>query len=625
MPTYINNLCSAPYSLTGASGYKPLLTLEDIAAAIQELTDLQSQLSCCVQTEKDAEAIVFTATPSGTAPNYDWSCEIRLNTCFFAGDVLTVDLTGIPNNFTLDSISPITPATVLINVVAKTLVFTGTVLAGTYFVISGTFDDNVCVAGTATLTLSGDTIITNNVVTGAYSGATWCVPPVPPTTGLQKVNNATMGAPNNSDSGCAGGFISETVTITGGGLNIPITTFPANLCALLDNLAVTSGTTELTITSTVVTACGTASDTLILPIVEVGGLITTIDGVDCSPVPPTTVVNPPIGLMLDSPTNNANGCASGLTSKLVEIRDDNANLYADLTNATFPIDLCTVLSGLAIAPTQTTLNIISTVTTACGADTDTYVLSIDQAAGVITGVNGVSCLPPPLKDTLVDTDNNANGFGCNAGNLVYPFSIDLTARGGTKVAVTSDADIIAAYAALPIPITVTISGCDILLPIGETPTDIEVECLYDCYNIDKGKLLLYPLVENRFNAGDVISFENIGYDAFGSNVVFSYTLSAAEANTINTTAAGIIVTAISSTAIANTLAALPNSINVTYAELLISRLRITNVLYKLSIVHNPANTVIRAQMLINGVAPIDATKVTTSWVKAGSTELTPCV
>ena len=515
MPTYINNLCSAPYSLTGASGYKPLLTLEDIAAAIQELTDLQSQLSCCVQTEKDAEAIVFTATPSGTAPNYDWSCEIRLNTCFFAGDVLTVDLTGIPNNFTLDSISPITPATVLINVVAKTLVFTGTVLAGTYFVISGTFDDNVCVAGTATLTLSGDTIITNNVVTGAYSGATWCVPPVPPTTGLQKVNNATMGAPNNSDSGCAGGFISETVTITGGGLNIPITTFPANLCALLDNLAVTSGTTELTITSTVVTACGTASDTLILPIVEVGGLITTIDGVDCSPA---------------------------------------------------------------------------------------------------------------LKDTLVDTDNNANGYGCNAGNLVYPFSIDLTARGGTKVAVTSDADIIAAYAALPIPITVTISGCDILLPLGETPTDIETECLYDCYNMGKGAFpLSYPSVENRFNAGDVISFENIGYDAFGSNVVFSYTLSAAEANTINTTAAGIIVTAISSTAIANTLAALPNSINVTYVELLISRLRITNVLYKLSIVHNPANTVIRAQMLINGVAPIDATTVTTSWVKAGSTELTPCV
>lgn len=47
--------------------------------------------------------------------------------------------------------------------------------------------------------------------------------------------------------------------------------------------------------------------------------------------------------------------------------------------------------------------------------------------------------------------------------------IDLTVRGGVKVAVTSDADIIAAYAALPIPIAVTISGCDILLPLGEKP------------------------------------------------------------------------------------------------------------------------------------------------------------
>ena len=370
MPTYINNVCSAPYSLTGASGYKPLLTLEDIAAAIQELTDLQSQLQCCTQTEKDAEAIVFTATPSGTAPNYDWSCEIRLNTCFFAGDVLTVDLTGIPNNFTLDSISPITPATVLINVVAKTLVFTGTVLAGTYFVISGTFDDNICVAGTATLTIAGDTITANNVVTGTYSGATWCVPPVPPTTTINPTV-ATLIAPNNNDGGCVGGFISETVTITGGGLNVPVSSFPADLCALLSGLPVTLGTNLLTITSDVATACGTATHAIGITVSEVGGFITQI--------------------------------------------------------------------------------------------------------------NGTSCTPPPLKDTLVDTDNNANGFGCNAGVLVYPFSIDLTARGGAKVAVTSDADIISAYAALPIPITVTISGCDILLPLGETPTDIEVGPLYDCF------------------------------------------------------------------------------------------------------------------------------------------------
>ena len=408
MPTYINNLCSAPYSLTGSSGYKPLLTLEDIAAAIQELTDLQSQLQCCTQTEKDAEAIVFTATPSGTAPNYDWSCEIRLNTCFFAGDVLTVDLTGIPNNFTLDSISPITPATVLINVVAKTLVFTGTVLAGTYFVISGTFDDNLCAAGTATLTIAGDTITANNVVTGAYSGATWCVPPV-------------------------------------------------------------------------------------------------------------------------------------------------------------------------------------------------------------------------LKDTLVDTDNNANGFGCNAGVLVYPFSIDLTPRGGTIVAVTNDADIIAAYAALPIPIAVTISGCDILLPLGETPTDIEVECLYDCYNLpEKGFPITYPNIGNRFNAGDVISLENVGYNALGSNVIFSYTLSAAEATDINA-GTPISTTVLNGTIISNILANLNDSIGVSLNHCFLGSIKTLVSDMKISTVHNPANTAIFGQLLINGIVPADATSVVISRPKTASAQLTPCV
>ena len=439
MPTYINNLCSAPYSLTGASGYKPLLTLEDIAAAIQELTDLQSQLQCCTQTEKDAEAIVFTATPSGTAPNYDWSCEIRLNTCFFAGDVLTVDLTGIPNNFTLDSISPITPATVLINVVAKTLVFTGTVLAGTYFVISGTFDDNVCVAGTATLTLSGDTIITNNVVTGAYSGATWCVPPVPPTTTINPTV-ATLIAPNNNDGGCVGGFISETVTITGGGLNVPVSSFPADLCALLSGLPVTLGTNLLTITSDVATACGTATHAIGITVSEVGGFITQI--------------------------------------------------------------------------------------------------------------NGTSCTPPPLKDTLVDTDNNANGYGCNAGVLVYPFSIDLTARGGTKVAVTSDANIIAAYAALPIPIAVTISGCDILLPLGETPTDIEIACIKVVLYSDGISLPAAAITNTATDfivtpnivtagtvGGGVVTGQAAVYDEFGAVVYALQPVTLGVANTLGATLA----------------------------------------------------------------------------------------
>ena len=262
---------------------------------------------------------------------------------------------------------------------------------------------------------------------------------VAPTTLINAPVGTTLVIPTNNDGGCAGGFISETVTITGGGLNIPITTFPANLCALLDNLAVTSGTTELTITSDVATACGTASDTLILPIVEVGGLITSVNGVDCSPA---------------------------------------------------------------------------------------------------------------LKDTLVDTDNNANGFGCNAGVLVYPFSIDLTPRGGTIVAVTNDADIIAAYAALPIPIAVTISGCDILLPLGETPTDIEIACIKVVLYTD---VIALPTAAITNTATDFIITPNIVtagtvgggtvtgqvavYDEFGAVVYALQPVTLGVANTLGATLA----------------------------------------------------------------------------------------
>jgi hypothetical protein len=388
---------------------------------------------------KDAEAIVLTATPSSTVPKYDWSAEVRLNTVFLSGDVLTIDLTGIPSTFTLNSISSITPATSAISVVGQTLAFSGNVAAGTYFVISGTFDDNLCTAGTATLTIAGDTITANNVVTGTYSGATWCVPPVPPTTTINPTV-ATLIAPNNNDGGCVGGFISETVTITGGGLNVPVSSFPADLCALLSGLPVTLGTKLLTITSDVATACGTATHAIGITVSEVGGFITQI--------------------------------------------------------------------------------------------------------------NGTSCTPPPLKDTLVDTDNNANGFGCNAGNLVYPFSIDLTVRGGSIVAVTNDADIIAAYAALPIPIAVTISGCDILLPLGETPTDIEIACIRVVLYSDGVSLPAsaitntatdFIVVPNIVTAGTVgggtVTGQVAVYDEFGAVVYALQPVTLGVANTLGATLA----------------------------------------------------------------------------------------
>ena len=342
-------------------------------------------------------------------------------------------------------------------------------------------------------------------------------------------------------------------------------------------------------------------------------------------VAPTTLINDPIGTTLVTPTNTTGGCAGGFISQVVTIT--RGGLSIPITS--YPVDLCTALNGLVVAPGTTSLTITSTVTTACGKDTDTYVLSIDQAAGVITGVNGVSCLPPPLKDTLVDTDNNANGYGCNGGVLVYPFSIDLTARGGTKVAVTSDADIIAAYAALPIPIAVTISGCDILLPNGETPTDIEVECLYDYYDGDFS--ITYPdlavefpipIPGNRFTAGTVISLVNMAYNGFGSNVIFSYTLSAAEAASANSVP-GLVITSQNATIETNALAVLNNSL-----EVYISRVRITSTSIQTEgfgamTAATPAYLTIDAQLLINGVVPADATATVTSSSKTDANLLTP--
>ena len=265
-------------------------------------------------------------------------------------------------------------------------------------------------------------------------------------------------------------------------------------------------------------------------------------------VAPTTLINDPIGTTLVTPTNTTGGCAGGFISQVVTIT--GGGLSIPITS--YPVDLCTALNGLVVAPGTTSLTITSTVTTACGKDTDTYVLSIDQAAGVITGVNGVSCLPPPLKDTLVDTDNNANGFGCNAGGvLVYPFSIDLTARGGTIVAVTSDKDITAAYAALPIPIAVTISGCDILLPTGETPTYIEIACIKVVLYGDGVSLpaaaitntatdfIITPnIVTAGAVGGGVVTGQVAVYDEFGAVVYALQTVTLGVANTLGATLAG---------------------------------------------------------------------------------------
>ena len=344
-------------------------------------------------------------------------------------------------------------------------------------------------------------------------------------------------------------------------------------------------------------------------------------------VAPTTTINAPVGTTLVIPTNTTGGCAGGFISQVVTITGGGVNIPI----TSYPVNLCTTLNGLTVTPGTTSLTITSTVTTACGTDTDTYTFPVVEVGGFLTTINSVDC-SPALKDTLVDTDNNANGFGCNAGNLVYPFSIDLTARGGTKVAVTSDADIIAAYAALPILITVTISGCDILLPLGETPTDIETECLYDCYAACLGDCFVtdkdsfpinYPDIGNRFNTGDVVSFENVGYNALGSNVIFSYTLSAIEATEANI---GVFnIASLNGAIIANILANLNDSIGVSLEHFSLGNTKIWIFDMKISTVHNPANTAIFGQLLINGIVPADATSVNIILPKKVSAQLTPCV
>jgi hypothetical protein len=91
---------------------------------------------------------------------------------------------------------------------------------------------------------------------------------------------------------------------------------------------------------------------------------------------------------------------------------------------------------------------------------------------------------PPAIDTryrvdFIDADADSTGF-CNAGALDFNAfkTIDLTAYGGSAfTAVTSNADIVTAFAALTPSLTVAVSGCQLEIlnwNIGATPSNIEV-------------------------------------------------------------------------------------------------------------------------------------------------------
>ena len=149
--------------------------------------------------------------------------------------------------------------------------------------------------------------------------------------------------------------------------------------------------------------------------------------------------------------------------------------------------------------------------------------------------------------------------------------------------------------------------------------------MYDCYTLPKkGLTITYPNIGNRFNAGDVISFENVGYNALGSNVIFSYTLSAADATDINA-GTPISTTVLNGTIISNILANLNDSIGVSLNLWDFSNVGTEVESMKISTVHNPANTAIFWQLLINGIVPADVTSVKISHPKTNSAQLTPCV
>ena len=151
-----------------------------------------------------------------------------------------------------------------------------------------------------------------------------------------------------------------------------------------------------------------------------------------------------------------------------------------------------------------------------------------------------------------------------------------------------------------------------------------MECLYDCYAFSEGWFPInYPDIGNRFNAGDVISLENVGYNTLGNNVIFSYTLSAIEATEANI---GVFnIAPLNGAIIANILANLNDSIGVSLKHFSLGNTKIWIFDMKISTVHNPANTAIFGQLLINGIVPADATSVNIILPKKVSAQLTPCV
>lgn len=287
-----------------------------------------------------------------------------------------------------------------------------------------------CGTGSDTITIA---ITENTGVVDSIEGFS-CSSPQPPTTVINAPVNGILPAPTDDDYGCAGGFTMQEVTITSGILNLTITTFPADLVALLCGQP-HDGSNTL-IKSTVTTACGTATATLPLNLLVQGGVVTGVDGVACQ-FPPTTTINAPIGTVLQAPTNNDGGCIGGFTDVKFSIGWDGQPFPIQITS--FPQDLCSLLAGQTVSIGTVEATLTSSVTTDCGNDVDQLSIPITESGGFITGVNGVTCAAdqPPTTDIvsltgtvidIVDTNGVSGGSTCNTW---ISQTIDITTANGT--------------------------------------------------------------------------------------------------------------------------------------------------------------------------------------------------
>lgn len=105
----------------------------------------------------------------GTAPNYDWSVDLKLQTGIVAGTVLTFSLAGIPGAFSLSGVSSVTPINNWMQIQGTNQIkFLRYVPVGVDFNVSGVFSNPANATGVATLTISGDNVNNNNITNTTF-------------------------------------------------------------------------------------------------------------------------------------------------------------------------------------------------------------------------------------------------------------------------------------------------------------------------------------------------------------------------------------------------------------------------------------------------------------------------